>query len=105
MLKLIDSISIYKSSCIDNVSSRVLKDFLTLANRELTNLYNSILETGIFPDKWKIATVTPIPKVANATNPSDLRPISLLPVPGKLLEKYITLCYKAHQVVEIRGAE
>ena len=91
VLKLIDSISIYKSSGIDNVSGRVLKDFLQLANRELTLLYNHILDTGIFPDRWKIASVTPIPKVANATDPSDLRPISLLPVPGKLLEKYITL--------------
>ena len=91
VLKLIDTISIYKSSGIDNLSSRVLKDFLMLASRELTLLYNDILDTGVFPDKWKIATVTPIPKVSNATNPSDLRPISLLPVPGKLLEKYISL--------------
>ena len=48
------------------------------------------IDSGIFPDEWKIATVTPIPKVSNATDPSDLRPISLLPVVGKLLEKYIT---------------
>ena len=50
-------------------------------------LYNNILAAGIYPGKWKIATVTPIP---NATHPTDLRPILLLPVPGKLLEKHIT---------------
>ena len=44
-----------------------------------------------FPDKWKVATVTPIPKVTNATNPTDLRPISLLPIPGKLIENHITV--------------
>ena len=91
VIKLIDTISMYKSSGMDNVSSRVLKDFLNLAVRELTHLYNRILTTGIFPDKWKIAMVTPIPKVSNATSPTDLRPISLLPVPGKLIEKYITI--------------
>ena len=90
VLKLIDNIFIYKSSGIDNVSGRVVKDFLTLISRELTVLNNNILDTGLYPDKWKIATATPIPKVTTATNPSDLRPISLLPVPGKLLEKYIT---------------
>ena len=90
-LKLIDHISIHKSSGMDNVSGRVMKDFLVTASREITLLYNNILDSGIFPDKWKIATVTPIPKVSNATNPSDLRPISLLPIPGKLLEKYISL--------------
>ena len=87
---LIKSISISKSSGLDSISSRVLKDFLTLAIREITHLYNCILQSGIFPDKWKVATVTPIPKVANASEPNDLRPISLLPVPGKLIEKYIT---------------
>ena len=90
-LKLIDCISVYKSSGLDNISGRVLKDFLTITSRELTILYNNILDSGTFPDKWKIATVTPIPKVTNATSPSDLRPISLLPVPGKLLEKYISI--------------
>ena len=90
VLKLVSTISVYKSSGIEDVSSRVLKNFLELANREITALYNNVLNSGIFPDKWKIATVTPIPKVPHASNPTDLRPISLLPVPGKLLEKYIT---------------
>ena len=80
----------YKSSGLEDVSSKVLKDFLTLALREITMLYNRIIVTGIFPDKWKIATVTPIPKIQNASNPTELRPISLLPVPGKLLEKFIS---------------
>ena len=91
VLKLINTISMYKSSGLENVSSKVVKDFMTIAIREITFLYNRILTTGIFPDKWKIATITPIPKVTNASSPTDLRPISLLPIPGKLLEKHITV--------------
>ena len=90
VVKLVNTISMYKSSGLDNISSRVLKDFMLLAVREITHLFNLVINTGIFPDKWKIATVTPIPKVATATEPSDLRPISLLPVVGKLLDKYLT---------------
>ena len=90
VLGLVRHISVYKSSGMDNVSSRVLKDFLTLASREVTLLYNRVIQSGVFPDKWKIATVTPIPKVQNAEDPTDLRPISLLPIPGKLIERYIT---------------
>ena len=85
VVKLVNTISMYKSSGLDNISSRVIKDFMLIAVREVTHLYNAI-----FPDKWKIATVIPIPKVSSATDPTDLRPISLLPIPGKLLEKYIT---------------
>ena len=84
VLDLVKHISMYKSSGLDNISSRVLRDFMTLASREITLLFNSVMETGFFPDKWKIATVTPIPKVHNATHPTNLRPISLLPVSGKL---------------------
>ena len=90
VLTLINTIAISKSSGLDNINTRVIKDFLALSLREITQLYNNILNTGIFPDKWKTATVTPIPKVPNAKTPTDLRPISLLPIPGKLLEKYIT---------------
>ena len=91
VIKLFGTISVNKSSGIDIISSRVLKDFLTLASREVTLLYNNIIDSGIFPDKWTIAMVTPIPKISCAVNLTDLRTISLLPIPGKLLEKYLTL--------------
>ena len=40
VLKLINKISMYKSSGVENICSRVVKDFLTLALREVTMLYN-----------------------------------------------------------------
>ena len=96
VLKLVESISIDKSSGLCDVSSKVVKDFIRLASKEIMYLCNMVLDTGIFPDKWKIATVTPIPKVANATEATDLRHISLLPIPGKILEKYITMTTQSY---------
>ena len=52
----------------------------------------SVFNTSIFPTTWKSATVVPIPKmakVAKIKGPEDLRPISLLPIPVKLLEHLI----------------
>ena len=43
----------------------------------------------IFPDKWKEATVTPLKKEGFTNNVSGLRPISVLPIPGKIFEKLI----------------
>ena len=37
----------------------------------------------------KLATVIPLPKVNNPSDVSDYRPFSLLPLPGKLLEKLL----------------
>ena len=42
-----------------------------------------------FPDSWKLATVTPIPKSGDRGIVKNWRPISILPLIGKLLE---TLC-------------
>ena len=47
------------------------------------------LDTGKVPTQWKEATVVPIPKQGDLTSVSNYRPISFLPVPGKVLEKLI----------------
>ena len=87
--KAAKSISAYKSSGITQIASRIwiilYKEFTAV----FTKLYNNILSTGCYPNKWKIATVIPIPKITNASSPNDLRPISLLPLPGKILEHLI----------------
>ena len=52
-------------------------------------MYNFSIQTNTFPDDWKKALVIPIPKTGNLTDVQNYRPISLLPLPGKILEKLI----------------
>lgn len=86
---VIQSIKIYKASALDKLPSRLVKDaFMTLC-RKLQFLFNLSLSTGIFPSDWKKANVILIPKDSDKSNPTNYRPISLLPLPGKLLEKII----------------
>ena len=63
VVKLIGTICVNKSSGMENVSGCVIKDYLLLISRELTMLYNNVLSSGSFPDKWKLATETPIPNL------------------------------------------
>ena len=44
---------------------------------------------GIVPEKWKLSTIIPIPKGDDQSNVTNLRPISLLPLPGKMLERIV----------------
>ena len=55
----------------------------------VTHIINFSLFTGSFPDSWKLAHIVPIPKVKNPELPNQFRPISILPVLSKLLEKVV----------------
>ena len=89
LIKEIDNIEIYKSSGLHNISSRILKDVWTISPILLLDIINKLLKTGNFPEDWKHGTVIPIPKVANPHLVNDLRPITLLPLPGKIMERLI----------------
>ena len=55
----------------------------------LSIIFTKCINTGIFPDSWKYANVQPIHKKSNRQLKSNYRPISLLPICGKILEKVI----------------
>ena len=71
------------------ISSRVWKTFTSTYNTLIVHLFNLICLQASYPDEWKLATVVPLPKIPNANKPGELRPISLLPLPGKILEHFI----------------
>ena len=50
---------------------------------------NLSLQQGIFPDAWKLANVIPLFKGGESSDVNNFRLISLLPLPGKLLEKIV----------------
>jgi len=50
----------------------------------------------IFPEKWKIARVCPVPKIDNPVKEKDFRPIFILPVLSKIYEKVILLQLSEH---------
>ena len=86
---IIKEFSQFKSSGLDNLSSAFVMTAISILVEKFTHLYNIIIETGIFPDAWKVATITPIPKVSIPKTCNELRPISILPLPGRIIEKYI----------------
>ena len=56
-------------------------------------IFDNILETGIFPDQWKEANVTPVHKKNDKQIISNYRPISLLPILAKVFKKWILKMY------------
>ena len=70
--------------------------FYTYKPDILMQIFNKSLQTAVFPEDWKVGIVSPIQKQGNLLYMSNWRPITILPLPGKLLEKCIhkrLLCY------------
>ena len=89
VIKLCKAINIDKSSCIDQISSQVIRDAFLAIPEKIVQLFNLSFELADIPDSWKIAKVTPLQKPGNKSDVSNLRPVSLLPIPSKLIEKIV----------------
>ena len=84
--KIVKSIK-SKSSGIDGINISTIMLFLSRISTVLTDIINISFETNTFPERWKKALITPIPKCEVPLLESDFRPISLLPTFSKILEK------------------
>ena len=78
-----------KSPGYDEITSDLLKLSITSVSKVLEHIFNTSIETGIFPSRMKIAKVIPIYKKGNHLEVNNYRPISLLPALSKCLETII----------------
>ena len=63
----------------------MLKGTVSSITPSLTKMFNLSIKTGSFPQSWKCARVVPIPKPFQP----NYRPISILPILSKVLEKHV----------------
>ena len=89
VLKLIDNLEAKKSPGSDGIPCFLIKLTKVIIAPILANLFNACLFQSVFPDIFKIAEVIPLFKGGNMFIVDNYRPISLLPLFGKLLEKVI----------------
>ena len=87
IVELCKGLNLTKSSAIDGMSTMVIKDVFLAIPEQIAYLFNTSIDREVVPNKWKISTIVPLPKGGDKNNVTNLRPVSLLPLPGKLLEK------------------
>ena len=75
----------------DGITGEIYKCTFEFLPNYITALYNGCLRRGVFPTRWKRAILIPITKPGkeNSDDISKFRPISLLNVGGKVLEKVL----------------
>ena len=89
IISLICKINPNKATGPDGISGQLLQLSDKSVILSLQIIFTNILPTSIYPDMWKLANVAPIIKKGNKQSIKNYRPISLLPVCGKILEKII----------------
>ena len=87
--KYLRNIDITKATGADNIGPRLLKLAAPYISESLTFICNQSIMNSTFPEKWKEGKVTPLHKNGPKDDTNNYRPISVLPVLSKLLEKHV----------------
>ena len=71
------------------ISISLLKDNSEICAPILTNIFNSCIKNGVFPDQLKLADISPIFKSVDSMAKKNYRPVSILNSVSKLFKKLI----------------
>ena len=83
------SLNVNKACGHDTIPARLIRDAADIVAKPLSHIFNLSLRTGKIPKSMKVAKVTLIFKKGDKNNPGNYRPISVLPLFAKILEKMI----------------
>ena len=80
------------STDCDGIHMKIIKWVIEGISKPLTYIFNLSFQTGIFPDKMKMAKVIPLFKTGNKHHINNYKPVSLLPHLSKILIFHHLLC-------------
>jgi len=89
--KFLSQLDSRKATGLDKISAKILKLANPFITHTITHICNLSITTNTFPDAWKLAQVTPIFKKNSTQDLNNYRPISILPVLSKLIEKHVSI--------------
>ena len=79
----------FENNKSSDIPIRVIKKSAHVFVEKLSEYFNILMKAGIFPDELKIGKVTPVFKKGNPELFGNYRPISTLPIFGKIFEKIL----------------
>ena len=80
-----------KATGLDMIPSKLLKMAASIVAPSLTSIFSKSILTGIYPNDWKTAKVTPLFKkcITCKSDPNNYRPISVIPIISKVFERIV----------------
>ena len=87
--KILLSLDTSKAARMDQIPAKFLREGAEVLAVPLRNIINLSIKESTFPEEYTIAKLKPIFKKGARTYPRKYRPISLLPLVSKMIEKSI----------------
>ena len=89
--KVINNLKNSSATGVDYIDTRTIKLGLEVLAPAMQHIINLSISTSTFPDAWKWHKVVPLLKGAGCEkiSPNNYRPVALLPVLSKVLEKVV----------------
>ena len=84
-----ENIEISKASGIGKLHGRFLKDGVKTLSKPVSEICTLSISQVIFPNACKVSKLKPIFKKGKNVDPSNYRPMSLLPLISKVIEKVV----------------
>ena len=85
----IDQLKNSASFGLDNIDTAVIKLIKPYILPALTHVINLSLTTKVFPTDWKKSKVIPLFKKGDSLDPKNYRPVAILPIFSKVLERVV----------------
>ena len=89
VLKYLSQLGINKSTGLDGIPSRFIKDGAPVIASPLAHIINLSLMQGVVPDDMKSARVVPLFKKNDKTAVGNYRPVSILCIISKIFERVV----------------
>ena len=89
VMKIIRNLKVHKAHGHDDISIRMIKICDKTILKPLILLFENSIKSSYYPDIWKKSNIIPVHKKNDEQLVNNYRPISLLPIFGKIFEKII----------------
>ena len=89
ILKIVHDMKNETSAGVDSINIKVIKHVIFVISESLCTIFNQSLSSGTVPNDLKVARITPIHKKGRTDDVNNYRPISVLNIFSKILERCI----------------
>ena len=89
VLDVLNHLDVNKATGPDKIPAKLLKNCAPCISNSLCAIFNKCLHLGKLPAAWKVANIIPISKSGLPGEVSNYRPISLLPIVSKVMERNV----------------